>query len=121
MTKQYRDAIICSEQMHIIKKFDTVVSYIYPIMQNAPRQHSVLRNHIVDALFGQVNLFIQAGKSGQKSKLYLCDAGLANLRYLIRFATKPEQKMLTPKQHLVALTRISECGAMLNAWIGKSK
>ncbi len=107
--------------MQIIKKFDTVVNYIYPIMQNAPRVHAVLRDKIINALFEQVDLFIKAGKSGQKSKLYLCDAGLANLRYLIRFATKSAQKIFTPRQHAVALTRISECGSMLNSWINKSK
>lgn len=70
MATQYRDATISTDQMHIIKKFDVVVNYLYPIMQNAPKSHGVLRNRIIDALFEQVDLFIKAGKSGQKSKLY---------------------------------------------------
>ena len=121
MAEQYRDAIISSEQMHIIKKFDEAANYLYPILQNAPRLHGVLRNKILDALFEQVALFIQAGKSDQKSKLYMCDAGLANLRYLLRFATHPKRRLLTTKQHQVALVQVSECGAMLNAWIRKVK
>lgn len=121
MATQYRDATISTDQMHIIKKFDVVVNYLYPIMQNAPKSHGVLRNRIIDALFEQVDLFIKAGKSGQKSKLYMCDAGLANLRYLIRFSALSKNKLLTTKQHQVALVHISECGAMLNSWISKSK
>ncbi|HDL9481326.1 TPA: diversity-generating retroelement protein Avd [Vibrio cholerae] len=118
---QYRDAVISSEQMIILKKFDEAANYLYPILQNAPRAHGVLRNKILDAMLEQAALFIQAGKSGQKSRLYMCDAGLANLRYLLRFATHHKRQLLTPKQHQVALVHISECGAMLNAWIKKVK
>lgn len=39
--QQYRDAVISSEQMLIIKKFDETVNYLYPILQNAPRKQSV--------------------------------------------------------------------------------
>jgi hypothetical protein len=119
--QQYRDAVISSEQMAIIKKFDIAVNYLYPIMQNAPRAHGVLRNRILDALFEQVDLFIKAGKSNQRSKLYMCDAGLANVRYLIRFATDAKRRLLTRNQHEIALIQIAECGAMLNAWIRKMK
>ena len=119
--QQYRDAVISSDQMAIIKKFDVVVNYLYPIMQNAPRAHGVLRNRILDALFEQVDLFIKAGKSNQRSKLYMCDAGLANLRYLIRFGTDARRRLLTKKQHEVALIQIAECGSMLNSWIRKAK
>lgn len=95
MSEQYRDAIISSEQMHIIKRFDVVVNYLYPILQNAPRAHGVLRNKILEALFEQVDLFIKAGKSNQRSKLFMCDAGLANLRYLLRFAASPKRKLIS--------------------------
>ncbi|EGQ8491902.1 MULTISPECIES: diversity-generating retroelement protein Avd [Vibrio] len=117
--RQYRDAVISSEQMLIIKKFDETVNYLYPILQNAPRKHGVLRSEIQSGLFNQVKLFIEAGKSNQKSKLYMCDAGLANLRYLLRFATNAKRRLLTTHQHEVALIQISECGAMLNAWLKK--
>lgn len=118
---QYRDAIISSEQMIIIKKFDVTVNYLYPILNNAPRIHCTLRDAIFNALFEQVSLFIKAGKSNQKSKLYMCDAGLANIRYLLRFATNSKRKLLSNKQHEVALIQVSECGAILNAWIKKIK
>ncbi|MGL4193181.1 MAG: diversity-generating retroelement protein Avd [Vibrio sp.] len=118
---QYRDAVISSEQMQIIKKFDDAVNYLYPIMQSAPRNQGVLRDKILNALFEQVEMFITAGKSKQKSKLYMCDAGLSNLRYLIRFATHPTRKLLSKRQHQVALVKLSECGAMLNAWIKKAQ
>ena len=118
---QYRDAVISSEQMKKKKKFDEVANYLYPILQNAPRAHGVLRNKILDAILEQAALFIQAGKSGQKSRLYMCDAGLANLRYLLRFATHHKRQLLSPKQHQVALVHISECGAMLNARLKQVK
>lgn len=107
--------------MVIVNKFNFVVDYLYPILQNAPRKHGVLRNRILDALFEQIDLFITAGKSQQKSKLYLCDAGLANLRYLLRFSVDAKRKLLSKHQHEVALIQISECGAMLNEWIKKKK
>ena len=118
---QYRDAYISSEQMIIVNKFQFVLDYLYPILQNAPRKHGVLRNRILDTLFEQVDLFITAGKSNQKSKLYLCDAGLAKLRFLLRFATSPKRKLLSRSQHATALIQIAECGGMLNEWIRKKK
>jgi hypothetical protein len=117
--QQYRDAVISSDQMQVVKKFDVVVSYLYPIAQNAPRKHGQLRDKLISALFEQVEKFIQAGKSGQKSRLYACDAGLAYIRYLLRFATK--NRLMSIHQHEVALIQISECGAMLNSWIKKVK
>lgn len=39
--KQYRDAVISSDQMQILKRYDTVVAYLYPILQDAPRKHGV--------------------------------------------------------------------------------
>ena len=107
--------------MIIINKFDVSINYLYPILNNAPRIHGNLRDAIFTALFEQVNLFIKAWKSNQKSKLYMCDAGLANIRYLLRFATNSKRKLLSKKQHEVALIQISECGAILNAWIKKVK
>lgn len=119
MEQQYRDAVISSEQMIIVKKFDQFANYIYPIVQRAPRQHGALRNKMLDAIFEQVDLFMKAGKSGQKSKLYACDAGLAYIRYLLRFATHKDRRIMSIKQHETALIKISEVGAMLNSWIKK--
>jgi hypothetical protein len=119
--KQYRDATICSDQMHIVKKFDTVVRYLYPVLQNAPRKHGVLRDRLLASLFRQVEAFIEAGKSNQISKLYLCDAGLANLRYLLSFAAEEQRRILSKKQLKIVSIHIAECGAMLNAWIAKRR
>lgn len=119
MEQQYRDAIISSEQMIIVKKFDQFANYMYPIVQRAPRQHGALRNKMLDAIFEQVDLFMKAGKSGQKSKLYACDAGLSYIRYLLRFASHKDRRLVSLNQHEIALIKISEVGAMLNAWIKK--
>ncbi|MBJ6955413.1 hypothetical protein JG654_03480 [Vibrio cholerae] len=56
---QYRDAVISSEQMIILKKFDEAANYLYPILQNAPRAHGVLRNKILDAILEQAAQLIE--------------------------------------------------------------
>jgi len=62
-------------------------------------------------------LFYQAAKSNQVSKLYLADAGLADLRFLLRFLADEKRRFISRHQHEVAATHLAEVGAMLGAWI----
>ena len=74
------------KQLEIIEKYEEFVNYIYPICINIPKGgHVTLRNKMTECIFNQVELFVQAGKSNQISKLYLADAGLAMLRFYLRF------------------------------------
>jgi len=83
-----KEATKCYDQMLIVEKYETVISYLYPIAQNLPRKHAVARDLFLETLLGQVNLFIVAGKSNQASRLYQADAGLAMLRFWLRFLGK---------------------------------
>lgn len=120
MMKQVKDKQVSSYQMLIIEKHERVVSYLYPIIQRTPRHHSVLRDKMLLCLFETADHIMQAGKSGQVSKLYLADASLAMLRFYLRFY-KEGIKHITTKQHNRALELVSEVGSLLGAWIKKRK
>lgn len=67
----------CYEQMNIVEKYETVIAYLYPIAQNIPRKHGVAKAMFIECLLEQVKLIVEAGKSGQISRLYIADAGLS--------------------------------------------
>ena len=75
----------CYDQMAIVEKYERVIAYLYPIAQSIPRKHGVARQMFLECLLGQPDLIIQAGKSNQVSKIYIADAGLAHLRFWMRF------------------------------------
>jgi hypothetical protein len=109
------------DQMLIVDKYETVISYLYPIAQNLPRKHGVAKEIFIQALLNQVQLFMDAGKSNSVSKLYLADAGLAHLRFWLRFLNGKEVRGITIHQVETAQMMISEVGKILGAWIGKQK
>lgn len=80
-----KESVQSYEQMLIVEKYETVIAYLYPIAQNLPRRHGTARAMFIDCLLGQVQLIVEAGKSGQISRLYVADAGLAHLRFWLRF------------------------------------
>ena len=80
-----KEAVQSYEQMLIVEKYETAIAYLYPIAQNLPRRHGTARAMFIDCLLGQVQLIVEAGKSGQISRLYVADAGLAHLRFWLRF------------------------------------
>jgi hypothetical protein len=104
-------------QLAIIERFEGFVNYTYPIAINIRRSHHVVRDRLLEATFEQVNLFQQAGKSSQVSKLYLADAGLAHLRFLLRFLANEHRRLISRHQHEVAAIHLAETGRMLGAWI----
>lgn len=116
-----KEATQCYDQMLIVEKYETVISYLYPIAQNLPRRHAVARDMFLETLLGQVELFIVAGKSNQASRLYQADAGLAMLRFWLRFLGKKQVRGITPHQMEVAQVLISEVGKILGAWITRLK
>ena len=116
-----KDQTATYEQLAVIHKYEAVIDYLYPIFQNCPRKHGVARDQMMSTLFEQVSLLIAAGKSGQPSRLYAADANLAALRFWLRFGASSKVKIITPRQHQVALALIAEVGAMIGAWIKGSK
>ena len=105
----------CYDQMAIVEKYEKVISYLYPIAQNLPRKHGVARDMFLAVLFGQTQLFISAGKSNQISKVYAADAGLATLRFWLRFLLAI--RGLTPHQLQTSQVLVAEVGKMVGSWI----
>jgi len=116
-----KEYVVSYDQMAIIEKYEKVIAYLYPIAQSIPRKHGVVRDMFLKTMFSQAELFYEAGKSNQVGKLYSADAGLAHLRFWLRFLVNPKFKCITPHQHEFVLILISEIGAMLGSWISKRK
>ena len=111
----------CYEQMNIVEKYETVIAYLYPIAQNIPRKHGVAKAMFIECLLEQVKLIVEAGKSGQISRLYVADAGLSQLRFWLRFLVSKQLRSITPHQVETAQVLIAEVGRLLGAWIVKQK
>ena len=109
--------VFSNDQMVIVEKYEDFLSYVYPIAMNIPRQHAVVRDMFLTAVFEQARLFAEAGKSDQVSKLYAADAGLALLRFYLRFMVKNPPKIISQNQHRTASVHIAETGRILGAWI----
>lgn len=106
-----------SENLIIIEKYSEFVNYIYPVLQNIPRKHGVIKERVLSLIFEQVELFYKALKSNQKSRLYEADAGLASIRYYLRFFADNNRRLISNHQHQVAGIKIAEVGGILNSWI----
>jgi len=111
----------CYEQMNIVEKYETVIAYLYPIAQNIPRKNGVAKAMFIECLLEQVKLIVEAGKSGQISRLYVADAGLSQLRFWLRFLVSKQVRGITPHQVETAQVLIAEVGRLLGAWIVKQK
>lgn len=117
MNEPIQDEVISLRQMAIVERYEEFVNYVYPIALNIPRLHTVVKDRFLDAVFLQAELFYQAGKSGQISRLYQADAGLASLRFYLRVMADRTRKLITQHQHQVASVHLAEVGRMLGAWI----
>jgi hypothetical protein len=119
--KPHRDLILCDKQLAIVEKYEKVIWYLYPIIQSLPRKHGKVKDMFMECLLGQVGLFIDAGKSGQISRLHLADSGLANLRFWLRLVNGKLVRNMTNHQCETALVLIAEVGAMMGAWISSTR
>lgn len=116
-----KDIATSYDQMAIMEKYERFINYMYPIAQSMPRKHGVAREMFLKSLFGQAELFYEAGKSNQVSKIYVADAGIAHLRFWLRFLVMPSTRGISIHQHKVALVMLSEVGSILGSWIVKRK
>ena len=115
------EGVKCYDQMLIVEKYEKVISYLYPIAQNIPRKHGVAKAMFIECLLEQVKLIVEAGKSGQISRLYVADAGLSQLRFWLRFLMSKQVRSITPHQVETAQVLIADVGRLLGAWIVKQK
>lgn len=111
------DEFASQRQLAIVERFEGFINYAYPIALNIRRTHYIIRDRLIAAMFEQVNMFSQAGKSGQVSKLYMADAGLSDLRFMLRFLADPKRRLISQHQLEVASVQLAETGKMLGAWI----
>lgn len=101
----------------IVDRYDGAVNYLYPMLLNMSHKHRVLRDALLKSLFAQYRLFYEAAKSGQASRLYSADAGLAHIKELLRFMADPARRLVSRRQYEVASVHLAETGAMLGGWI----
>lgn len=120
MSSIVKDKQASTDQMLIVEKYERVINYLYPIIQRTPRKHGVVRDKVLNCLFEQPDLLMQAGKSGQVSKIYAADANLALLRFYLRFYHL-SLNHLTVNQERHALILIAEVGNLIGSWIRKKK
>jgi len=107
------------DQMLIIQKYERFLNYVYPIVMSIPRGHMTLKNIIVESLHKVPALVYQATKSDNVAKLYLVDAGLAEVRFYLRrmvFA-----RFLTSRQLIYVQELLTEVGKILGSWIKNKK
>lgn len=110
-----KQATQCYDQMAITEKYERVIAYLYPIAQSIPRRHGIAREMFLRCLMGIPDLLLQAGKSNQVSKIYAADAGLAQLRFWLRFLLSIGE--ITLHQLQTAQVLLSEVGKMVGSWI----
>jgi hypothetical protein len=48
-----RDTITSFDQMAVVEKYETVIQYLYPIAQNLPRKHGVVRDMFLQCLLAK--------------------------------------------------------------------
>lgn len=116
-----KDAVLSYDQMAIVEKYEAVIAYLYPIAQNMPKKDGMARDLFLKCLLGQVQLFVEAGKSNQVSRLYIADAGISQLRFWLRFLSSRQVRSMSPHQCETALVLLAEVGKFMGAWIVKIK
>lgn len=114
-----KDTWNSKEQLAIMDRYDRVIAYLYPIAQSIPRKHGVARDLFLRALLGQAELFYAAGKSNQVSAIYRADAGLAHVRFWMRFLVSIH--CMTLHQLRTAQVLVAEVGGMVGAWVKNQK
>lgn len=107
---------LSTDGLAIVEKYEAFVTYLYPILQNSPRKHGVLRDTVLASLFVPIGGLYHAARSRQVSRLYSVDAEFATLRSYLRFLSSNGIRILTPRQHGIALALLAEPGRMLGAW-----
>ncbi len=106
-----------SDQLLILAKYSSFFMYLDPILLKLSGKHRVLRDKTIDAMLIQLQLFNDAIKSNQVSRLYAADSGLATLRELLRILSDEKIKLLSRKQYGVSSLHLAEVGKILGSWI----
>lgn len=79
-----------NKDLILVEKYDEFLKYIYPKLQQIPKNHGILKTRAINLVFEQPEIFYKAIKSNHISKLYEADASLASIRHMIRFLSSFE-------------------------------
>lgn len=112
-----RDENAAFPGLAIAEKYEVFVSYIYPILRNCPRVHSVARDEALSCVLRVPEQIYAASKTQQVSKLNVVDGSLATLRFWLRFCVHDSRRIITQDQHRRALAMLKEVGAMVGGWL----
>ena len=105
-----------AQDLKVIEKYDQAVNYLYPIVQRMPHAHGAFRARLLEALVGLPEQIYAAAKSDQVTRVRLVDASLAEIRWLLRFATHKDRRLMTERNRETALVHLAEVGSLINAW-----
>jgi len=124
-----------SSGLILIEKYDIFLHYIYPVLQDIPKSHGIIKARAIELVFLQPELIYRAIKSDHKSRLNEADAGLASIRHQLRFLSstrnivntldkesgKPIRKigkpLLSKKAEQVSGIHLSEVGKIIGSML----
>lgn len=103
------------EGLVLIEKYQVFYNYIYNPLLTAPRRHKTFRDKFIETLLDQFQLLHEAIKSNQVSKVYLADAGIANIRSQLKLCPSKnvQRRILSLKQVENSEALLSEVGKIL--------
>ncbi|MCA1778756.1 MAG: diversity-generating retroelement protein Avd [Xanthomonadaceae bacterium] len=107
--------------LDLIEKYDRFTDYIYEMIEKAPRRSGWIKEALAKAVLRVPGEIYTAAKTGQISRLYVVDASLAEIRWLLRFAVKSKARVITHQQQKTAMVLIAEVGSMLASWIKRKQ
>jgi|AntDeeMinimDraft_6_1070357.scaffolds.fasta_scaffold45920_1 hypothetical protein len=117
MSTKSERSIDSRQSLAILDRYDEAAGYIYQRVQQAPKRHGRYRDKLLDAVLAVPGLLYAAAKSGQISRLYVADAALAELRWMLRFAAHSDRRIISHHQQTHAEVLLAEVGKMLGEWI----
>lgn len=99
----------------LIEKYQTFFNYIYNPLICCNKRHRVFRDKFIETLLDQFKLLHEAVKSNQVSKIYLADAGIANIRSQLKLcpSRNVQRRILSLKQVENSEALLSEVGKIL--------
>ena len=103
------------EGLVLIEKYQTFFNYIYNPLICCNRRHRIFRDKFIETLLDQFKLLHEAVKSNQVSKIYLADAGIANIRSQLKLCPSKnvQRRILSLKQVENSEGLLSEVGKIL--------
>lgn len=93
----------------LAQKYEPFLKYMDGILQNFPSAKSNLRDNTENLFLRQVDLLYDAAMSGMPSKINAADAGLASIRFRLRYlsSVKFSRTVVREKEGVQTKKRVS--------------